>query len=256
MNKKLQDYNIDDIRMMNEQDAKENALETMEIKGFTVYFIDFEGYFGYSYLIYKNNHHIHYADDYELHHRRFDGNKKELKDYYIKGINRKLFTDAEIAAPVADYDEYTRKEYFLINYYCMQEDYVSNFFIGTESERQKLRDEVKDMEYNSVSFCWMPNKDFVKHHRELMQALKKAKDAMKNNYDYWEKAFIKEMYNHEYCYNWEGDYDVLSVFGPIEYTSDDDDIELYFNQLNFTDVQRDAYYKARQKYNKEVEKYL
>ena len=45
---------------------KEGKAELIIIKGHACYLVDLKGYFGYSVLVFKNNHHIHYANDYQL----------------------------------------------------------------------------------------------------------------------------------------------------------------------------------------------
>ena len=77
-------WNIDMIREITEEEAKKLSLESECIKGHNVYFVDFDGGFGYSVLVYKNNHHIHYANDYQLHH--YHETTEELKKIYISVI--------------------------------------------------------------------------------------------------------------------------------------------------------------------------
>ncbi|MBR1623166.1 MAG: hypothetical protein IJ675_04585, partial [Pseudobutyrivibrio sp.] len=119
--------NINEIEKLNESEVADIAIEKMVIKGFNVYFVNIEGAFGYSYLVFKNNHSIHYANDYELHHGHMvkESGRDALRNYYIESINNKLFTDEEIAEPLKDYFDYTAKEYFLRNYHPMQVDRVS-----------------------------------------------------------------------------------------------------------------------------------
>ena len=245
--------NITEIEALTEAQAKEMAIETMDIKGHNAYFIDFEGYFGYSVCIFKNGHHIYYANDYELHHRGKD--KNELKQMYIEGRNNVLFTEEEILAPITDYDDYTHKEHYLRNYYIQQIDYVSAFCIGNK-EQEKLRNKVKDMFYNPISFCYVTETDvpFCKHQAELMAKLELKRAESEKDYDYMKKAFLKEMYNHEYGINWDGDADVLGVFGNIpreitwnsNYTLDD-----LFNAVGFNDEQKKAYMDAKKEYYKD-----
>jgi len=43
------------------------------------------------------------------------------------------------------------------------------------------------------------------------------RNLMENEDGFAYEAFEYEMYNHEYPINWEGDYDVCSIFGDCEY---------------------------------------
>lgn len=253
----MKEWNNDDIINITEEEAQEMAVETMEIKEHQIYFVDFGGYFGYSKLVFNNGHHIHFANDYELHHR---GNswcngktKEELREWYIKGANSILFTEKEIAEPFTEYDEYNRKRYFLHNYYGMRADHISIFGKVTDETQAEFDRKTKTMTYNPIAFAYMPDAGFVKHHIELFNTLCKTEEAMKNNYEYLKSAYLYEMHNHEYGINWQADYDTLSCFGNIEYH--DCDLNAYFEELKFTDLQKQAYLDARKQYFKETENY-
>lgn len=236
---------IDEIRNLIEEEAKTMLIEEMEIKEHNIYFVDFDGYFGYSCLVFKNNHHIYFADDFELHHK--GKAKDELKAFYIKKMNNILFTEAEITAPITEYTEYDRKRYYLNNYYGMQVDYISIFV--NPKEHPNFKEEVKGMIYNPVAFAYMYDAEFVKHHKELYQKLQEQKEKAATSYEYLKNAFLREMYNHEYGINWQADYDTLSAFYNIQYH--DDDLQAYFDELNFNDTQKQAYLDARKQYYKE-----
>lgn len=257
MKESIKDWRIDDIENITEKEAQEMAIEEMQIKEHNIYFVDFGGYFGYSMLVFKDNHHIHYVNDYELHHK---GNswckgktKEELHQWYIDRAKNKLFTEEELAEPLKDYTEYDRKRYFLHNYYGMRTDYVSIFGKVTEETQAEFDRKTKTMTYNPVAFAYMPDAEFVKHHIELLNTLEKVKDDISNNYEYLKSAYLYEMHNHEYGINWQADYDTLSCFGNIEYH--DTDLNAYFEELKFTDLQKQAYLDARKQYFKETENY-
>lgn len=245
----IENINIKDIETLTEEKALSLSQKKTVVKGFNVYFIDFGGSFGYSYLVYKNKHQI--ANDFELHHHSMSEDKEKLRNYYLERLNDMLFTDEEISEPIKNYREYTRKQYFLNNLYGKQEDYISCFFCGSDEERKKRREQTKSMIFNPVVYGYYETdkKDFVDNHKKLMEILKAERNKLNNNFEYLKKAFLYEMYNHEYGYNTQGDYDVLSVFGFIKY-SRQENVEDYFNQLKFNDTQRRAYYSAREEYNK------
>lgn len=238
------EWGIKEIEALTEKQTREMAIESTVIKEHNIYFVDFGGYFGYSCLVFKNNHHIYYANDYELHHQ--GKTKEELKERYINGLTCKLFTEREIAEPIKSYDEYTQKEHFLHSYYPMQTDYVSQFRIfRTEEDERQFEKDITGLTYNPVAFAYMEDKNFIKHHIELYKQLQKAKENTVNDFEYMQSAFLYEMRNHEYPINWQGNYDVLSCFGNITYNSEDD-FNKYFDELNFTETQRKAYRAARQ----------
>lgn len=229
------------IEEITEEQARKMALETAIIKDHNIYFVDFGGRFGYSVLVFKNNHHIVYANDYQSHHSNVP--EERLNPMYKKRMNNILFTESEISEPLKSYDEYSRKSYFIHNYYGMQKDYVSIFDKKAEFEHIK-----QNMTYNPVSFGYYEDAAFVMHHIELMNKLEEQKEKTVDDFEYQKNAFLYEMWNHEYGINWRADYDVLSSFGNITYVDADNEAEQYFEQLGFNDVQQKAYYAARKAY--------
>ena len=94
----------------------------------------------------------------------------------------------------------------------------------------------------------------MKRYVELYNRLTAARDALKDDFEFQKIAFKYEMGNHEYHINWQGDYDTLSAFGNIQWHGDGEDVlDKYFDELEFTDVQRGAYLAARREYLKEVD---
>lgn len=246
---KMKEWTINKIENITENAAQTLAIETLNIKGHNIYFVNFEGYFGYSCLVFKNNHHIYHANDYELHHN--GKSSSELRELYIREMNSKLFTEEEIAEPLKSYDEYRRKADYLHNYYGMQVDYISIFHIvTTKKEEEERKAKVKNMVYNSIAFAYMDDRNFVEHHIELWDELEKARMNCINDYEYQKAAFLYEMYNHEYGINWQADYDTLSAFGNIKWH--EDDLNAYFEELQFTELQKKAYLDARNQYFKEA----
>lgn len=244
---------IDAIEHLDEETAKALAEEYMEIKGHQVYFSDLEGHFGYSALVFCNGHHIHYANDYELHHQ--GKTHEELKKWYIDGLNNILFTAEELSEPVKTYDEYKRKEYFIRNYYGMREDYVSAFRIApTEKEEKAFKKSVEHKYYNPVCFAYYDNEAFVKECVKLYVSLQKAKQNTLENFGYWKNAFLTEMFNHEYGINWQADFDTLSAFGnPKWRQGDNNTLEKWFKDCGLTALQKKAYREARAEYYKIAE---
>lgn len=243
------DYTIEEIYALTEIEAIDLAEKKMEIKEHDIYFVNLGKYFGDSYLVFKNGKHIYYANDYELHHSYTvkEGGKEALEKLYLDEINGKLFTEDELCGKIKDYDEYSKKSYYLRNYYHMQKNYVSIFGIWTEENEKKFKRETKNMTYNPVSFCYMDDIDFINHQKGLLEKLEKRKEELADNYEYYKKAFLSEMYNHEYGINWDADHDTLSAFGNVGWHNN---INAYFDELNFTETQKKAYVDARRQYYK------
>ena len=258
----LKEYTIDMIQSFTEKDARDMDSETLSIKGHNVYLVDLKGYFGYSALVFADGQHIHYANDYELHHKKIyytddgkmiDGrySRTELRDLYIRNMNLKLFTEDEIRGPIANYSDYQRKEEYLRDYYGMRRPYVSIFCINTsEAEEASFRDKTSKMILDPVSFAYYDasERDFVEHHISLLNALECQKNALSGNFEYWKDAFLNEMFNHEYGINWQADYDTLSAFGNLSWSGDDAGPDVYMKQLQLNETQQTAYYAARSEY--------
>lgn len=247
---RTREYTIDDIKAMTEADAVDLALEKLDIKGHAVYLVDFGGYFGYSFLVFKNGHHIHYANDYQLHHPGLKPGTG-LRSLYIQKMNDILFTDEEIVSPLNDYREYDRRSRYLRDFYGQSSDRLSIFGdFSTEAKVKAYEEKKKEYPYYSnITFGWYADQEFVKHLDELFNKLEAVKAATRDDFDYWKGAFKYEMGNHEYHINWQADYDTLLAFGNIRYHgNEENEVEQYFNELQFTDTQRQAYRDARLEY--------
>ena len=244
--------NITDIEKMTEREAQQIALDEINIKDYKVYFVDFDGYFGFSALVYKNNYYIYYANMYELHYKHMHKTKSELKEMYINSLNKKLFFEWEIKKPLKDYDDLQAKQYFLMNLYPMQAEHYSIF--GNFSDKKyaaEYKEKIKGMTYNPVALAYFPDKDFSEHLLVLWDCLTARRHQREEDFEYNKSAFLYEMFNHEYGINWQADYDTLSAFGNINWH--DDDLNAYFDELHFTDTQKKAYFAARKEYYKKAE---
>lgn len=197
----MKDFNIDMISELTIEEAKELMIESMEIKEHKCFFVDFGGYFGYSVLVFKDKKHIHYADDFELHHHYIvkKSGKEALKKWYIESLNRKLYTEKELLENVKTYDEYKQKDYFLRNYYIMCYDHISIFGIGEESKRLLKKERKTYTVYDPVSFCYVKDKEIVEKQIEILNHLKKSFKSLKENNDTFREMIRHELANHEAC---------------------------------------------------------
>lgn len=246
---------IHDIESMTEQEVRENALEHMVIKDHDIYFVDFGGNFGYSYLVFYDGANIKYAADYQLHHSTMT--QMELRKAYINGIKKKLFTDAEILRGVKTYDDLESKRYYLRNYYGFRKPHVTIFRINpTDAEQAEFERKTADMIYDPISFAFYDDREFVKRHVELYNKLEESLKKLDEDFEYWKSAFKYEMWNHEFIYDdYQANWDVLSCFGNPTYR-DDDDPNAYMEELGFNRTKKHAYMMAAVEYLKEVEAYM
>ena len=152
---------------------------------------------------------------------------EELKEWYISAANNILFTEEELAGPIRNYEEYTRKDYFVRNYLPLCFDHMSIFaYCATEEAELKKRPY-----YCPPAFSWFRNKEGA------FETLEHRKNQMRNDFAYNKDAFYREMANHEYH--------VLSAFGNITWAGEDAPLIKYFNELDFSETQREAYLAAR-----------
>lgn len=192
---------IDRIKNLTYEEAQGMAIETMSIKEHTCFFVDFGDSFGYSILVFKNGKHIHYANDYELHHSYIikEGGREKLRQFYIDSMNRKLYTDDELMEEISSYDEYTKKEHFLRNYWIMRYDYISIFGIGEEARRKFEESKKKFPFYNPVSFCYVANEEIAETQKRQLAKLKEQYKKLKKNNETFREMIRYELNNHEAC---------------------------------------------------------
>lgn len=241
---KLKNYTIKDIESMSAAELESFAEEVETIKGHTVYYIDFGGYFGFSACVTAEGQHIKYANDYELHHK--GKSRDELRELYRRNLSKKLFTEAELAT-VSSYEDASAKRYFLMNYYGARRPSVSAFCIGKAPD-------VSGMTFSPVFMAYYSDPDFVRKGAELLHTLAEAERRNAENFDYWRGAFLYEMFNHEYAINWQADFDVCGCFGNCEGVKDYTDRAELFAACGFNATQRSAYDAARREYYRQQRK--
>lgn len=232
---------IDEIQSLDESTVKSMAVEAIDIKGHTVYLADLGGYFGFSALVFAEGRHIYYANDYALHHGDMKGDAQALRDWYIKTMNGKLFTEDELRTPSDKYSELDKKESFLHNYYPMRREYQSMFCSLKNAKGWYKRDKESTI-FSNVAFAYFKPEDrrFVEHLHELYKAFKACNNPLRD-YEHAKDAFRYQMFNHEYPINGQGDYDVISCFTRVSYRGDGTEID----QTGWSDEIKRAYYDAR-----------
>ena len=194
---------IEEIENLTYDEAKEIAIEVMEIKGHECIFAELGKHFGYSVLVFKNEHHIYYANDYELHHDCKEHGKEGLKELYINEMKNKLYTDDELLKEAQTYREYREKVYFLRNYWIMQYDHVSACYIGKE-QKEKIEKAKKNFPfYNHVSFCYVADEKIIETQKKYFEHLQSAYEKLKANDETFREMIYYELANHEACYTWD-----------------------------------------------------
>lgn len=193
-----------------EELKQKGKAELLKIKDYDCYLTDLGEYFGYSVLVFKNNHHVYYANDYQLHHPSME-TKEELKQWYVDCLNRKLFTEQELIKEVPDYDEYQAKNYYIRNLWIQQFDYVSIFGIGEPTPEQKKA--MKTWLYCYPCFCYVKDKEIVKKANDFINHIDTSFAKVKGNEEVFRKMIARELANHEACItgDWEDALDALCM---------------------------------------------
>ena len=199
----MKEMNITEIENLTYEEAAAIALEHLTIKDHDCFFVDFGGYFGYSVLVFKNGKHVYHANDYELHHHWLvkEKGRDGLREYYIKEMNGKLYTDSEMMEEPSSYDEYEKKNHFLRNYYIMRYEHETIFFIGTDAEREERQKRIENNYpyYNSVSFCYVSDPEIIDIQKKYIRVLKNAYKQFQNDSEIFREMVRKELANHEAC---------------------------------------------------------
>lgn len=232
---------ISEIQSLDESTVKGMAKEAIEVKGHTVYLADLDEYFGYSALVFSDGRHIYHANDYALHHSDMKDDSKALRDWYVKAMNCKLFTEDELRTPSDKYSERGAKEHFLHNYYPMRREYQSMFCSLKNAKEWYKRDKESTI-FSHIALAYFKPEDrkFVEHLHELYNEFRACNNPLRD-YEHAKDAFKYEMRNHEYAINCQGDYDVICCFAKVSYRGDGTEID----QTGWSDEIKRAYYDAR-----------
>ena len=75
---------------------------------------------------------------------------------------------------------------------------------------------------------------------------KELRDLMNADAGFAFEAFEYEMLNHEYPINWEGDYDVASCFGHVEFSEEKTGAD-YLKELGYNEQVLEQWHRARKK---------
>lgn len=210
----MRDFTISEIENLTYAQAREMAIETMEIKEHEIFFVNLGESFGYSYLVFKNGKHIYYANYYQLHcgHIVKKSGLEGLRGYYIELINRKLYTDAELLEEVKSYDDYENKSHYLRNYYIMRYEYLSIFGIGEKAQKEFDKAKKNFPYYNPISFCYVKDEEIIKTQAKFMANLEKEYKKLKESTEGFREMIRAELYNHEACITCTAD-DALDALG-------------------------------------------
>lgn len=196
----MKDWTIYDIESLTESNIllgqkdgePVDLLDKLDIKGHDIYIVDFGGAFGLSALVFKNGRHIHYANDYQLHHSGMD--VAELPKYYEEKLNRVLFTEDELGEAIHSYDEYRHKSNYLHSYWAMQFSHLSMF---GNPEKDYTAELAAHPYLCKVCFCYVESKEICERAEKLMEQIEKAYRVFMESDDGFREAIKYELANYE-----------------------------------------------------------
>lgn len=194
----MRDWKWEEIESLDRTTAEALAEETLYIKGYTVYLIDFKGHIGYSAVVFWNDRRNKYLDEYELNAWNLNLNHEKMRENFIKYITEKVFTDDELMGPVKDYSDYERKKRYLMHYRIYKFDHDSMF--GINKKRKP------GYPYTSfVSFSHVKDPEIINLEEKIMHHLKKEYERLLADPEKFRVAIKKELENHEAGYT--GDFE-------------------------------------------------
>ena len=242
---------IKEIENLTEKEVLEHAEEFRKFKDYNVYFVDVSEIFGFSMLVFKNGRNIRHAHDYQLHHSR--KSKEELRSLYLEEMQKTLFENADFEE-VKDFYDYENKSKYLINIKPLEFDSVSVF-----NDRIKTMDTEK-MFFSRICYCYFMEEEPVK---EILELKKKLIVNLNRDFEYYKQAFSYQIANHEYCYNWQGTWEVCqAVMGTsIIYKGDvmdqEEELDDYMKQIGYGEEEKKmikkAFYEALSEYEEKCE---
>lgn len=232
------DMTIHEIESLDETTVRTMAVEALEIKGHAVYLADLGRWFGYSALVFADGRHIYHANDYALHHK--GETRDELREWYVRTMHDKLFTEEELRTLCKDYSERQQKGDYIRNYYPQRREYQT-IFCSPEDAADWYKSDKESAVYSDIAFAYFKPADaaFVAHLEGLYNAFVDCNDPLRD-YERAKDAFKYEMFNHEYPINWQGDFDVISCFTSVKYKGDGTELD----QTGWSDEIKRAYCDA------------
>ena len=200
----VENLNINEIEALSIEEVKTITLEKLYVKGFDIYLVNLGEYFGYSALVFKDNHHIYFANLYELHYRYNSPTHEQLKKKYISLLNNKLFTDEELTT-VKDHKDYEKKTHFIRNYMPQEYDYLTAFCINGiyKGKDQEKYESGEYTAYSNIAFAYFKDNSYQNRAKSLISKLERSYKEAMENIDNFKEAVRHALYNHEACITYE-----------------------------------------------------
>lgn len=195
--------NITEIEALSRVEVEKYAIEKICIKEFNIYLVDLGSYFGYSALVFKDSHHIYFANLYGA--NQIYDDHIQLREKYINSLNNMLFLDDELTSATS-YDDHEKKANFIRNYMPQEYEYLTIFCIknyqGEDLEKYKSG---KYTYYSDIAFAYFKDTSYQDRAEPLIKKLRKSYTDIMEDLKEFKKAVKKELHNYEACITYEYD---------------------------------------------------
>lgn len=188
--------NYEKLKGMSEEQLKENCIFSEDFKGYNIYLIKSEPYYGLITYVIKNGNFIYSSQTY----------KREISDYLshfeqeMKYLNNLLFTDEELQK-IGNYRDYRNKVDFINNRLQREYKFVSIWGEKTPENEEFIK---KGYYLNKICFGYVDTKEAQERILSLYENLEKQHwEKIEKRLDYFRSAVAFELSNHEAGYTGE-----------------------------------------------------
>lgn len=192
MNSMKELINIKNLKRENIRDY-----ETVNVKGFDVFFFDTESVYGYYAAVFKNDRHVWFLDQMQLRHYPKSDSIEAMRRKWVDYLEKNIFTFEELDC-ISDYHDYKRKIDFLVNHYPYTVDSLSVY----SENYQELKSEYKYSGVLGLTYFY-DMQDAERQKRTFYSLSEKFNNRMKSDFEFFKQAVSYELENHEACITYD-----------------------------------------------------
>ena len=204
----------DDMTSATLEQLERVAIIKKRVKGFDAFLVKCAPHYGFTWFAFENGEgitesrciYIESSIHYKL--NSYGGSNYRMIRAMLEKVEKTLFTDEELNAPIKDYDEYRRKDYFVRNYLPRRWKYESAFhIIRSEQEEQEREERIRRHfpYYSQVAFAYFPLSGCVDYLKKRAEIVEKRYQEFMSNAEQRESAILYELFNYECFYSWDLD---------------------------------------------------
>ena len=221
-------YGYEELQNLNVSQLKEYAFLAKPMKDdFMLYAVNTLPYYGVVVAVVYENRIIY--TDLQLHYRHYENSLQAVKRMLEKA-RESVLTDAEMSAPLKDYNDFRARINYLNNIAPKKWKYVSMFHIGERSEEEK-RIIKNGYACPRIGFCYFEKKEHADYINGLFQTVEFLHSVNMKDKEYFRKAVSYELANHEAGYTGEYEDGLKSLGLKFEWLSPEFQ-NIVINELN------------------------